>query len=121
MLYLFEVNLSKKENIKNGIEKIFGVGNSKSKHIVASMGISPHVKTNIFSKKLIKRLKTEIQKDYNSQDFKTRSQFQKSFSENVGRLKKIRTYKGVRLQLGLPLRGQRTHTNARTSRRNKIK
>jgi len=121
MLYLFGVNLSEKENIKTGIQKIFCVGKSKSRFIVSSMGISQNVKTSIFSKRLIGRLKTEIQKDYNNQSFKTRSQFQKSFNNNISRLQKIRSYKSSRFQNGLPLRGQRTHTNAKTSRKNKVR
>jgi|TARA_B110000208_G_scaffold140125_1_gene169039 small subunit ribosomal protein S13 len=120
MLYLFGVNLSEKENIKTGVQKIFSVGNSKSRFIVASMGVSQNVKTNIFSKRHINRLKAEIQKDYNNQDFKTRSQFQKAFNENISRLQKIRSYKSSRFQNGLPLRGQRTHTNAKTSRKNRF-
>ena len=113
MIYIFETNLSANKPIFFALQKIYGIGRSQSLKICKLLGFSKNFKLTDLTgdqiKKLIKTIEnlnliitTELKK-------------QKSFS--LKQLVNLKTYKGIRRINGLPVRGQRTHTNGKTAKR----
>lgn len=105
------VDLPKNERIEIGLTRIFGVGRSMSKKILSEAGINPNVRVKDIKDDEIVKIRNLIEKDY-----KVEGDLKREISMNVKRLIDIGSYRGSRHRLGLPARGQRTKTNARTRR-----
>ncbi|MBF0566318.1 MAG: 30S ribosomal protein S13 [Nitrospirae bacterium] len=105
------VDLPKKERVEIGLTRIFGIGRVTSKKILAESGVNPNIRVNDLSSDDISKIRTIIDKDY-----KVEGELKKDVSMNIKRLTEISCYRGLRHKSGLPVRGQRTKTNARTRR-----
>lgn len=103
------VDLPKNKRGVIGLTYIFGIGPSKAKKILADNGIDESIKVNDWTDDNIKELSRYIQ-----DEVKTEGQLRSEIQLNIKRLMDIGCYRGLRHRKGLPLRGQRTQTNART-------
>lgn len=92
-----------------GLTYIFGVGNSRAAEILKKAGIDQSVKVNDWTDENIRIISKIIQDDYTVE-----GELRSETKENIKRLMDIGCYRGLRHRKGLPLRGQRTKTNART-------
>ncbi len=88
---------------------IFGIGISSARKICATTGVDPQKRINDLTAEDINKLRTVIENDY-----KVEGRLRTEVSLNIKRLMDIGCYRGVRHRRGLPVRGQRTKTNART-------
>jgi small subunit ribosomal protein S13 len=88
---------------------IFGIGASSARKICATTGVDPQKRTNDLSADEVNRLRTVIENDY-----RVEGRLRTEVSLNIKRLMDIGCYRGLRHRRGLPVRGQRTKTNART-------
>jgi len=103
------VDLPKNKRGVIGLTYIFGIGPSMAKKILAENGIDESTKVNDWTDDNIKELSRYIQ-----DEVKTEGQLRSEVQLNIKRLMDIGCYRGLRHRKGLPLRGQRTQTNART-------
>jgi len=113
MARLFGVDLPNNKRTDIALTSIFGVGRSRSLKVLKNTGISPDVKVKDLTEDDIVKLRDEINKANVEGDLK------REITLNIKRLMEISCYRGVRHRKGLPLRGQRTKTNARTKRSGK--
>ncbi len=105
------VDLPRDKRVEVGIRYIYGIGPTLGKKIVAEAGISPDTR--------VKDLTTEEQaklRDIIGKGYKVEGELRKEVNLNIKRLIEIGSYRGQRHKRGLPVRGQRTRTNARTKR-----
>jgi small subunit ribosomal protein S13 len=109
MVSILNKNLKDTNKLKQELTKILGVGIWKSKQICAILGLNPNIRVNEISLQNIDQLNNLININHY-----TGSELQKLTKEDVARLIRIGTYKGFRHIQKLPVRGQRTHTNAKT-------
>ena len=103
------VDLPKDKRIEIGLTYIFGIGPSSSKKILASTGVNPDTRVNKLAEEDVTKLRSVIESDY-----KVEGALRGEVSMNIKRLIDIGSYRGLRHRRGLPVRGQRTKTNART-------
>ncbi len=103
------VDLPRNKSIEIALTYIFGIGRKTSKDILSATGVKPNTKTRDLSEKEIAALRKEIEGKY-----KVEAELKREIQANIKRLIEIGSYRGIRHKLGLPVRGQRTHTNART-------
>jgi len=103
------VDLPKDKRIEIGLTYIFGIGPSSSKKILASTGVNPDTRVNKLAEEDVTKLRSVIEADY-----KVEGALRGEVSMNIKRLIDIGSYRGLRHRRGLPVRGQRTKTNART-------
>nr|YP_009654426.1 ribosomal protein S13 [Pleurostichidium falkenbergii]QCH39713.1 ribosomal protein S13 [Pleurostichidium falkenbergii] len=111
MARIESVDLPKNKRIEIGLTYIYGVGMSKSKEILYKAHISIHTKVKDLNDEQIISIRNVLNRDY-----KLEGDLRRSEAMNIKRLIDIGCYKGRRHRLNLPLRGQRTRTNARTGR-----
>ncbi|MCR4422727.1 MAG: 30S ribosomal protein S13 [Spirochaetales bacterium] len=97
------------KRIEVALTYIFGIGRSTSNKILKETNISKDKRTNELSDEEIQKLRTIIEKT-----LKVEGDLKNEIALNIKRLKDIRCYRGLRHQASLPVRGQRTRTNART-------
>ena len=86
-----------------------GIGLTTAKEIIAATGVDPDIRVKDLSEEDLAKLR-----DYIQQNLKVEGDLHREVSQNVKRLMEIGCYRGLRHRRGLPVRGQRTHTNART-------
>jgi len=103
------VDLPKNERIEIGLTRIFGIGRPLSKKILEEAGVSPDIRIKDLQDENIVKIRSIIE-----QNFKVEGDLRREVGINIKRLQDIGSYRGLRHRLGLPLRGQRTRTNART-------
>lgn len=103
------VDLPKNERIEIGITRIFGIGRSLSQKILEETGVNPDVRVKDLKDEDIVKIRSIIDRDY-----KVEGDLRRDVSMSIKRLGEIGCYRGLRHRLGLPVRGQRTKTNART-------
>jgi small subunit ribosomal protein S13 len=103
------VDLPKNERVEIGLTRIFGVGRSLSQKILAETKISPNTRVKDLTDEDLLKIRAIIERD-----FRVEGDLRRENSMNIKRLLDISSYRGMRHRLGLPLRGQRTKTNART-------
>ena len=103
------VDLPKNKRIEIALTYIYGIGRSRAKEIVDAAGVDASVRTHDLTDEDIARLRREIEESY-----KVEGSLRTETSMNVKRLMDIGCYRGIRHRRGLPVRGQRTSTNART-------
>lgn len=92
-----------------GLTYIYGIGPSLAQEILAKIGVSEHTKVQDWTDDNIKQIATMLQSDY-----LVEGELRSEVQTNIKRLMDIGCYRGLRHRKGLPLRGQRTQTNART-------
>jgi len=103
------VDLPKNKRMKVALTYIYGIGPTKAKEILKDSGVSPDTKTDDLADSEISALRNIIDKDY-----KVEGDLRRDVSMSIKRLMDIGAYRGLRHRKGLPVRGQRTHTNGRT-------
>ncbi len=103
------VDLPKDKRVEIGLTYIFGIGRTSSQEILKKTGISPDIRVNKLTEEDVSKLRIIIENDY-----KVEGALRGEVSMNIKRLIDIGSYRGLRHRRGLPLRGQRTKTNART-------
>ena len=110
MVRLVGVDLPPNKRVDVGLTYIYGIGDKLSREILAKSGIDPSVKVKDLKDQHVLALRDAI-KDYHLE-----GDLRKDVSLDIKRLMEIGAYRGVRHRRGLPVRGQRTKTNARTKR-----
>jgi small subunit ribosomal protein S13 len=105
------VDIPKNKQILVSLQYIYGVGPSLSQRIIAKAGVNPSTKVSDLAEDEVNRIREIIDKEYNVE-----GELRKEVDLNVKRLIEIGSYRGSRHRRGLPVRGQRTRTNARTKR-----
>ena len=103
------VDLPRNKRIEIALTYIYGIGHSRATEIVHACGLDPSRRTQDLSDDDVNRLRREIEGKY-----KVEGALRTEVSMNIKRLMDIGCYRGLRHRRGLPVRGQRTHTNART-------
>ncbi len=109
MARLFGVDLPREKRIEIGLTYIYGIGNTTAKKIIAETGVDPDIRVKDISEEDLGKIREYIDKNLTVE-----GDLHREVSQNVKRLMEIGCYRGLRHRKGLPVRGQRTHTNART-------
>jgi len=103
------VDLPRGKRIEVALTYIYGIGDSRARAILDATGVDPDLRTEGLGDEEVNRLRREIEGKY-----KVEGALRTEVSMNIKRLMDIGCYRGLRHRRGLPVRGQRTHTNART-------
>ena len=103
------VDLPRDKRVEIGITYIFGIGRSTAQRILATAGINPDTRIKDLTEEEITKLREIIEKGY-----VVEGDLRREVSLNIKRLMEIGSYRGLRHRRGMPVRGQRTKTNART-------
>jgi small subunit ribosomal protein S13 len=103
------VDLPREKRVEIGLTYIFGIGLTTSQTILRETGISPDTRVRDLTEEEVVRLREFIDKN-----IKVEGDLRREVAQNIKRLMEIGCYRGLRHRKGLPVRGQRTHTNART-------
>jgi small subunit ribosomal protein S13 len=105
------VDLPRDKRVEIGLTYIYGIGLTRSKQVLAATGVNPDTRVKDLSDADVVALREAIESDY-----QVEGDLRRWEAMNIKRLMDIGTYRGRRHRLGLPVRGQRTRTNARTRR-----
>lgn len=109
------VNLPSNKRIEIGLTYIYGIGRSLSNKILKETGINPDKRVSELTDEEIAKLREIIEKR-----LKVEGELKREVASNIKRLIQIKCYRGIRHLRGLPVRGQRTRTNARTRKGKKV-
>lgn len=112
MLYIFDKTISNSNSILYSLTILYGINKFQSKRICKNIGINPQTTINQLKKNQLNRLINYINKN-----IKIEQILKKIKKDQVQFLLNIKTNKGIRCSLGLPVRGQRTHTNSKTCKK----
>ena len=105
------VDIPRNKQIGISLQYIYGIGPNLSQKILTQTGINPGIKVNDLTEDEVNRLRELIDREYSVE-----GDLRKEINFNIKRLIEIGSYRGLRHRHSLPLRGQRTRTNARTKR-----
>ena len=103
------VDIPREKRIEIAFTYIFGIGLPSSKKILAATGVDPNIRVKDLSEADVQKLRREIEDHY-----RVEGDLRREVSMNIKRLIDIGCYRGLRHKQGLPVRGQKTKTNART-------
>src|SRR5690606_21614788 len=103
------VDLPRDKRLEIGLTYIYGVGRSRATQICEATGIDPGTKVRELTDDEVARIRRFI-----DQSYQVEGDLRREVQQNIKRKIEIGTYQGIRHRRGLPVRGQRTHTNART-------
>lgn len=103
------IDLPRQKRIEIALTYIYGIGDARARAIIEATGVDPDRRTGDLTDEDVNKLRREIEDKY-----KVEGTLRTEISMNIKRLIDIGCYRGVRHRRGLPVRGQRTHTNART-------
>jgi small subunit ribosomal protein S13 len=103
------VDLPREKRVEVGLTYIFGVGRSTARKILAETDVDPNTKVRDLAEGEVGKIRTYIDQN----DIQVEGDLRRENQQNVRRLIEIGTYRGIRHRRGLPVRGQRTKTNAR--------
>ena len=103
------VDLPREKRVEIGLTSIFGIGRTKSNEILAKAGVNPDTRVKDLTEDEVIKLREIIDKEY-----KVEGDLRREQALNIKRLMEINCYRGTRHKKNLPVRGQRTKTNART-------
>lgn len=103
------VDIPREKRVEIALTYIFGIGLPSSQSILAKTGVNPNARVKDLSEEDVQKLRREIEDNY-----KVEGDLRREVSMNIKRLIDIGCYRGIRHKLGLPVRGQKTKTNART-------
>ena len=107
---IFGVDIPKEKRIEIALTYLYGVGRTQSNKILKEDQIDPNIRAKDLNEEQISRITMSIQKS----NLKIEGDLRRSVSQNIRRLIDIVSWRGLRHRRGLPVRGQRTRTNART-------
>jgi len=113
MIRVAGVVLDSNKHISIALRKIFGIGKVSSLYICKKVGISPFLKVNKLNTDTLSLIQKVVL------EFEVEGNLRRRVRINIKRLKDIKCYRGLRHKSSLPVRGQRTKTNAKTRKRNK--
>ncbi len=102
------INIPTHKHIVIGLQSIFGIGDTRAKAICATLKLDPTTKVSEISEDQLEDIRAEVAK------FEVEGDLRRQVAMDIKRLKDLGCYRGVRHRKALPLRGQRTKTNART-------
>ena len=105
------VDIPKNKQVWVSLQYIYGIGPSMSRKILAQIGVNAETKVDDLTEDEVNRIREAVDREH-----KVEGELRKEVDLNVKRLIEIGSYRGVRHRHGLPVRGQRTRTNARTRR-----
>ena len=103
------VDLPRDKRVEAGLQYVYGIGLTRAKEVLAKAGINPDTRVRDLTDADVSKLTSVIQNDY-----KVEGDLRREVTGNIKRLMDINCYRGLRHKRTLPVRGQRTHTNART-------
>ena len=103
------VNIPTQKRVEIGLTYIHGIGRTKAREICGTVGIPAERRVNELTDDEVVRIRECIDRDYSVE-----GDLRREVSMNIKRLMDLGCYRGLRHRKGLPVRGQRTHTNART-------
>ncbi|MCB1284305.1 MAG: 30S ribosomal protein S13 [Microthrixaceae bacterium] len=103
------VDIPREKRLVISLTYIYGIGLSTSESICASLGLDESTRVRDLTEEEVNRLRAHIE-----ENFKVEGDLRRDISQNIKRKMEIGCYQGLRHRRGLPVRGQRTHTNART-------
>jgi len=103
------IDLPPNKRVEIGLTSIFGIGRPGSNKILATAGVNPDTRVKDLSEDEVSCIRKVIQ-----EDVRVEGDLRKEIAQDIKRLMEIGCYRGLRHRRGLPVRGQRTHTNART-------
>jgi len=103
------VDLPPNKRIEIGLTYIYGIGRPQANNILRTAGVGPDTKVRELNDDEVNKIRKAIEEQY-----RVEGDLRKEISFNIKRLMEIGSYRGLRHRRGLPVRGQRTHTNART-------
>jgi len=103
------VDLPRNKRIDIALTYIYGIGRKNAKNIIETANVAPNTKSQDLTEDEVSRLREII-----DQDYKVEGDLRREIEMNIRRLMDIGSYRGLRHRRGLPVRGQRTSTNART-------
>ncbi|MBO5143402.1 MAG: 30S ribosomal protein S13 [Clostridia bacterium] len=103
------VDLPREKRVEIGLTYIFGIGRTKSNEILAKTGVNPDTRVKDLTEEEVIKIREVIDKEY-----KVEGDLRREQALNIKRLMEINCYRGIRHKRNLPVRGQRTKTNART-------
>ncbi|MBN2495142.1 MAG: 30S ribosomal protein S13 [Deltaproteobacteria bacterium] len=103
------VDLPRNKKIVVALTYIFGIGHTLARKIIGGTGVDPDKRTDNLDEEEVKKLR-----EYIDAHFKVEGDLRREVSMNIKRLMDLNVYRGLRHRRSLPVRGQRTHTNART-------
>ena len=109
MARIFGVDLPREKRVEIGLTYIYGIGRTTASKLCAQTGVDPSTRLKDLTEDEVTRLRDAIDGNIMVEGDLRREQ-----SQNIKRLMEIGCYRGLRHRKGLPVRGQRTHTNART-------
>ena len=112
MLYIFDKTISDSKSIQYSLTILYGLNKYKSIKICKNIGINPQTTINSLKKNQLNRLINYINKN-----IKIEQLLKKEKKDQINYLLNMKNNRGIRRNLGLPVRGQRTHTNAKTSKK----
>jgi len=102
------INIPLTKHVVIALTTIFGIGNSRAKQICEAAGVAPDIQVKDLAEPEVVKLRTAVA------TFTVEGDLRRETSMNIKRLMDLGSYRGIRHRRGLPLRGQRTRTNART-------
>ena len=103
------VDLPRDKRVEAGLQSIFGIGPARARRVLTKANVNPDTRVRDLTDEEVSRLSTVV-----SNDYKVEGDLRREVSANIKRLMDIGSYRGLRHKRGLPVHGQRTHTNART-------
>lgn len=103
------IDLPKEKRVEIGLTYIYGIGISTARKILAQTGVNPDIRVKNLSQE-----EENLLRDYVNKFVKVEGDLRREVALNIKRLSEIGSYRGMRHRKGLPVRGQRTKTNART-------
>jgi small subunit ribosomal protein S13 len=103
------VDLPKEKRIEVALTYIYGIGRSTAQKILEKAEVNPDTRTHQLTENEVVRIRELIEREH-----KVEGDLRREVAMNIKRLMDLGTYRGLRHRRGLPVRGQRTHTNART-------
>lgn len=109
MARILGVEIPNNKRIVIALTYIYGVGQATAQKIVADLGMNPDTRAKELGEEELSKIATELEKNY-----VVEGQLHRQIRQNIQRLREIGCYRGYRHRRGLPVRGQRTRSNART-------
>ena len=103
------VDLPREKRVEIGLTYIYGVGRTRAVQTLAAAGVDPSIRVRDLSDEQVRKLR-----DFIDASYKVEGDLRREVAQNIKRKVEIGSYQGIRHRRGLPVRGQRTHTNART-------
>jgi small subunit ribosomal protein S13 len=103
------VDIPREKRVVIALTYIYGVGRSRAEQTVAAADVDPDTRVRDLSDEEVQRLRAHIENE-----FRVEGDLRREVANNIKRKIEIGSYQGIRHRLGLPVRGQRTHTNARS-------